>query len=116
MDGDDQRRKQYGPPSYPLSSPATTTSVQQGAFQPVDRFSQLTTTRVESSRPTMGRASNVAGFAGYGYSEQQPYQAQPLQSGSLQYQPGFSQAVARGQQPQQLAAHPSYPQYGGAVM
>ena len=119
MDGDDRRRKQYGQQSYPMSSPTSASPGQQISYQPTERFVQplQPTSRGDSSATSITRPANISNYAAYGYSEQQPYAAQAMQGGSLQYQAAYSPGASRQQQqqpPQQISPQ-QYPPYQGMM-
>lgn len=119
MDGDDRRRKQYGQQSYPMSSPTSASPGQQMSYQPTERFAQplQPTSRGESSATSITRSPNVPNYVAYGYSEQQPYAAQAMQGGSLQYQAAYSPGARQQQQqqqPQQISPQ-QYPPYQGMM-
>ena len=79
--------------------------IQQPSGSSTDRFGQpsLPSTRGEASVPLPGRSSRLPAYAGYGYTDQQPYSGSSLhggslQGGGLQYQADFPQAPLRQQQ------------------
>jgi hypothetical protein len=126
MDGEDRRRKQYGQQSYPMSSPTSASPGQQISYQPTERFAQSLqpTSRSESSASSITRPPNLPNYGAYGYSEQQPYAAQAMQGGSLQYQAAYSPGAGRQQQPQtqpqtqqqpQQISPQQYPPYQGMM-
>jgi hypothetical protein len=119
MDGDDRRRKQYGQQSYPMSSPTSASPGPQISYQPTERFAQSLqpTSRGESSTSSITRPPNLPNYGAYGYSEQQPYAAQAMQGGSLQYQAAYSPGASRQQQQQQPQQIPpqQYPPYQGMM-
>src|SRR3984885_14217579 len=118
MDGDDRRRKQYGQQSHPMSSPTSASPGQQMSYQPTERFAQplQPTSRGESTATSITRPPNLPNYAAYGYSEQQPYAAQAMQGGSLQYQATYSPGTRQQQQqqPQQISPQ-QYPPYQGMM-
>ncbi|OXV08460.1 hypothetical protein Egran_03780 [Elaphomyces granulatus] len=106
MDGDNHQRKQHDPSSYPMPGVGHH-SVHQSPTGSTDRFGQssLLSTRANISIPAQASTSRLSAYAGYGYTDQQPYGDSSLQSGSLQggglqYQTSFSPAPLR-QQPAQ---------------
>src|SRR5271170_7413922 len=111
MDGDDRRRK-YGQQSYPMSSPTSASPGPQISYQPTERFAQSLqpTSRGESSASSITRPPNLPNYGAYGYSEQQPYAAQAMQGGSLQYQAAYSPGASRQQQQQQQPQQQPQPQ------
>ena len=116
MDGDERRRKQYGPPAYHISSPTGTHSGQRVSYQPSESYQQTlpSSTRAESSRSSISRPAGVTSYGAYAYPEQQAYNTQAVQGG-LQYSAGVAQDASRQQQSQQISPQ-QYPQYVGPVV